>query len=318
MPEPATVTQPGRFDWLDRYLRPREGWLALGLLFVMLLSLGWSVQRAGWLDQADFLIPVAFYAILLGAVLGLSTLSVVATLPIGALVGGGIVLWTVGGEYFPELSQAGRLLALREEAIDFTRIIVDRGFAPQITPYALGLAAIMWITAFIAAYTLYRHHRVLDAILLVGAFLVANLASTLTDLLGYLVLFMLAALLLWLRAALIGREEGWQRRRVTENTEVPRAIMRSGVAFIAASIAMAWVLTSVAVASPLTAVWNNLDVVWHDVRDQLDGVFGGLSNADSRIGGTVFGSGFNVRGEWFSNDDPVLTYAASQPYYLKT
>ncbi|HEX2141019.1 MAG TPA: transglutaminase domain-containing protein, partial [Candidatus Limnocylindria bacterium] len=172
--------------------------------------------------------------------------------------------------------------------------------------------------AFIAAYTLYRHHRVLDAILLIGAFLVANLASTLTDLLGYLVLFMLAALLLWLRAALIGREEGWQRRRVTENTEVPRAIMRSGVAFIAASIAMAWVLTSVAVASPLTAVWNNLDVVWHDVRDQLDGVFGGLSNADSRIGGTVFGSGFNVRGEWFSNDDPVLTYAASQPYYLKT
>ena len=60
----------------------------------------------------------------------------------------------------------------------------------------------MWVTAFIAAYTLYRHHRVLDAILLVGALLIANMSATLTDLFPYLVLFMLAALLLWLRAAL--------------------------------------------------------------------------------------------------------------------
>ena len=45
---------------LDRYLLPREGWLALGLLFVMLLSLAWSVQRAEWLEPADFLVPVAF------------------------------------------------------------------------------------------------------------------------------------------------------------------------------------------------------------------------------------------------------------------
>ncbi len=81
----------------------------------------------------------------------------------------------------------------------------------------------MWVTAFIAAYTMYRHHRVLDAILLVGALLIANMSATLTDLFPYLVLFMLAALLLWLRAALIGREEGWQRRRVNENSEVPAA-----------------------------------------------------------------------------------------------
>ena len=111
----------------------------------------------------------------------------------------------------------------------------------------------MWVTAFIAAYTMYRHHRVLDAILLVGALLIANMSATLTDLFPYLVLFMLAALLLWLRAALIGREEGWQRRRVNENSEVPAAIMRSGLVFIAGSLVLAWVLTTVAVAAPLTA-----------------------------------------------------------------
>ena len=73
------------------------------------------------------------------------------------------------------------------------------------------------------------------------------------DLFGYLVLFSIAALLLWLRAALTTREEGWQARRVNENVEVPISIMRSGLTFIAASVALAWILTTVAVAAPLTS-----------------------------------------------------------------
>ena len=74
-------------EWLSRYARPREGWLSLALLFVMLLSLGWSVQRAGWIPHLEFLLPVAFYAILLGALLGLTRLSVVGVLPISAVAG---------------------------------------------------------------------------------------------------------------------------------------------------------------------------------------------------------------------------------------
>ncbi|HET6746080.1 MAG TPA: transglutaminaseTgpA domain-containing protein [Candidatus Limnocylindria bacterium] len=304
-------------EWARRYLQPREGWLAAALLMVMLLSLCWAVQRAEWLEQAEFLVPVAFYALLLGAILGLTTLSVVAVLPISAVVGGAIVLWAVGGEYFPGMSQAARFLTLRSEGIDWARILTDQGYAPQLSPYALALGLLMWSTAFIAAYTMYRHHRVLDAILLVGAALVANLSATLTNLFIYIVIFMLAALLLWLRAALIGREEGWQRRRVNENTEVPAAIMRSGLVFIATSIVMASVLTTVAVAAPLTAVWNNLDTVWTDARGQLDLWFGGLNNADSRFTGTSFGPSFSISGEWTSRDDPVLTVAATLPLYMR-
>ena len=158
----------------------------------------------------------------------------------------------------------------------------------------------MWVTAFIAAYTLYRHHRVLDTILLVGVALIANMSATFTDLILYLVLFSLAALLLWLRIALVNREENWRVRRVNENLDVPGQIMRSGVTFIVGSIALAWILTTVAVAAPLTSVWSNLDVVWSDVRNQLEGAFGGLAGTDSRIQGTSFGSSLRVHGSWTS------------------
>ncbi|MGZ6256045.1 MAG: transglutaminase TgpA family protein, partial [Candidatus Limnocylindria bacterium] len=305
-------------DWLRRYARPREGWIAYFLLFVMLLSLGWAVQKAGWLKQEDFLVPVALWASLLGTVLGLSGLSVLTTLPIAALAGTGVVLWTVGGEYFTTLSQGARLLALRSDAIEWTRAVSHFGYPNSLSPYAIGLAGIMWVTAFIAAYTLYRHHRVLDAILLVGAALIANMSATFIDLFGYLVLFVLAALLLWLRGALINREDGWRRRRVNENVEVPASIMRTGVVFIAVSITLSWMLTTVAVAAPLTDAWRNLDGVWTGVRDRLDGFFGGLTNAESRFSGSTFGSQFKVNGSWISNNSPVMTVASDKPYYMRT
>jgi transglutaminase-like putative cysteine protease len=304
-------------DWLGRYLRPREGWLSAFLLLVMAMCVVWSVQSAGWLIQDEFLTPIAFYAVVAGALLGISSLTVVAVLPASAVVGAITVLWIVGGEYFPGLSVGGRLVALRADAVDWIQILIAQGYAPQLTPYAIGLGLVLWLTAFTAAYTLFRHHRVLDAILLLGAALVANLSATLTDLLGYLVLFMVAALLLWLRAAMFGRQDAWQRRRVNENAEVPGAIMRSGVVFIGASVIMAWVLTSVAVAAPLTSVWNNLDTVWDGVRGRLDLVFGGLNGGESRLTGTNFGPKFAISGTWNSSDDPVLTVAADRELYLR-
>jgi transglutaminase-like putative cysteine protease len=290
----------------------------MALLLFMLVVMAWSVQRAEWFDRLDYLVPVAIVAGLTGALLGLTRLSVAITLPVSALLGAGFLLWTIGGEYYPDLGQGARLITLRGDAMDWTRIVVDGGFAPQLTPYALGLGALMWTTGFIAAYTLYRHHRVLDSILLVGVALIANMSATFTDLFVYLVVFSIAALLLWLRIALVNREENWRIRRVNENLDVPVQIMRSGVTFIAGSIALAWVLTTVAVAAPLTSVWSNLDDVWSGVRDTFDGALGGLSGADSRIQGTSFGSALTVHGTWVSSDGPVMTVAASRGYYMRT
>lgn len=304
-------------DSLRRLLRPREGWLSLALLLVMLLALSWSVQSAGWLEHLAFLMPVAFYAALAGTVLGLLPLSVTIALPIGALLGAGIVLWTVGGEYFAELDQLGRLMRLNSDSLGFVRSLLNSAYPNQLSPYAVGLAVLMWSIAFIAAYTMYRHHRVLDAILLVGAALIVNMSATFTDLFGYLVLFVLAALLLWLRGALLNREDGWQLRRVNENAEVPVSIMRSGIGFIAGSIALAWLLTAVAVAAPLTGAWRNFDGVWSGLQDNLDGVFGNLTNSESRFSGTTFGSKFRVSGTWVSNDAVVMTVGSQHGYYMR-
>ncbi len=302
----------------ERLLYPRAGWISLGLLVVMGLALAWAIQGARWLEQLEFLPPVAFWAMLVGAVLGAIRISVVFTLPTSAVIGAAIVLWTVGGEYHPELGQVGRIDALRTDLLGWTATMVRTGFPSEMSPYAVGLGLLMWSTAFTAAYAVYRYHRVLDAIMLLGAAMVINLSATFTDLFAHLLLFVSAALLLRLRAALVERQDRWQRRRVNENLEVPAAIMRSGIVFAAASVVLAWILTSVAVAAPLTDAWRGFDGVWTGVRDQFEGTFGTLTNPQSRITGSTFGRSFTVQGEWVSSDDEVLTIAAPKSVYLRT
>ena len=305
-------------ELVRRFLRPREGWLSMALVLIMVLSLAWSVEHGNVFEPIGFLGPVALFGVLVGALLGLTRFSIVLVLPASALVGAWVVLSTVCSDFFPTLGITNQLLVIRAEAFDWFRIVFQGGFAPQLTPYALGIGALMWVTAFMAAFALFRHHRVLDSILVVGVALIANMSATLAELFAFLVLYSLAALLLWLRVALVNREDAWRTRHVTETVDVPGQIMRSGVGFIFGSIALAWMLTTVAVAAPLTSVWNNLDGVWSKVTDQFEGLFGGLSGSNSRIQGTAFGSSFRVRGQWNSSDGVVMTVAATSPYYMRT
>ncbi len=302
----------------ERLRPPRAGWQGVSLLAVMVLALAWSIQGAAWLDRLDFVVPIGLFAIGCGALVGLLRTSIVFTLPLGAALGAAFLIWTIGGEYHGTLDDLGRLVALRQDLIGWTVTVLDTGYPSEMSPYALGLGALLWGTAFTASYVVYRYHRVLDAILLLGALMVANVSATLTPLLGHLVLFVAAALLLWLHSSLVARQDGWQRRRVNENVEVTASIMRSGILFGAGTVALAWILTSVAVATPLTGAWSSLDGVWTDVRDQFEGVFGSLTNPQSRITGSTFGPAFTVTGEWVSNDAEVLVLAAERPLYLRT
>ena len=175
--------------------------------------------------------------------------------------------------------------------------MLGTGYPPQMTPYAIGLGVLMFATAFAAAFAVYRHHRVLDAIVLLGAALIVNMSAILTDLFVQLLLFVVAALLLWLRAALVDRQDGWQRRRVNETLEVPdgdHAVGdprggdgdRSG---LAADDGRGGLAADRGVA-------QSMDGVWTGVRDQFDGVFGSLTNPQSRISGNSFGSSLHRPG----------------------
>ena len=298
--------------------RPREGWLSLALLLVIVLAVAWSVQGAEWLNRMDFLVPVALFGVASGTALALTTARAPLAIVAGAFLGAAVVIWTVGGEYFTPLDQLGRLLALRDDLLGWLRIALLRGYPPQMSPYAVALGMLMWVTAFSSAFALFRHHRALDTVLVAGSALVANMAATYTDLFGYLLLFVVAALLLLLRSALSERQLAWRARRVSETEDVPATIMRSGLVFASVSVVLALVLTNVAVAAPLQQAWGHLDSAWSGVSGSFRHLFMSVENASSRLGGPGFISEMPVTGRWESRDEIMLEVAADRPHYLRT
>ena len=134
-------------DLRERVLYPKAGWLSLGLLLVMALALTWAVQGAEWLDQLEFLPPVALWALVAGAILGVLPISVVWSLSLGAVAGAAVVLWAIGGEYHTALDQAGRIEALRDDLVSWTVTVLRTGYPAELSPYAIGLGALMWSTA---------------------------------------------------------------------------------------------------------------------------------------------------------------------------
>jgi transglutaminase-like putative cysteine protease len=284
----------------------------------MLLALAWAVQGAAWLEKLDFLVPLALLGALAGAVIGLLRVSVAASLAAAGVIGALLVLSLVGSEYLPEVDRFDRAVVLGDEFLRWLAMLLTTGYPVQVTPYALGLGALMWTTAFTASHVVFRYGLVGQAIVLVGALLITNMSATFADLFAYLVLFVLAAMILWLRSVQLSREESWLRRRVNENADVPASILRTGLVFTVGSVCLAWILTSVAVAAPLTDAWRSLDSVWTGIRDRFDTVFGTLTNPESRLGGPTFGSRLTVSGTWVSNDEEVLVMASTRAYYLRT
>ena len=297
--------------------RPREGWLSVALVGVMMLALAWSVQAARWLDALDFVLPAALVSALVGTVLALSPLRPSFALPLGALAAGVVLIWTIGGEYFPSHDLLGRALALREELVAWLTAVVYGGYPLQITPYALGLGTLMWAAGFMSAYAVFRHHRPLDGVLVAGTALIVNMSATYTDLFRFLILFVAAALLLLLRASLAHRELNWRARRVSETDEVPVSIMRSGLIFAAGSVALAWILTSVAVGAPLGDTWRHLDTAWSDLSGSLNRIFGTVQSGSSRLGTIGYANEMPISPTWESRDEVVLTVASDHPYYLR-
>ena len=264
---------------------PREGWLSVALLAVMLLSLCWSVQAAGWLDQLDFLAPVAIWALLAGLILGMSRLSIAITIPISAVVGAGILLWSVGGEYFPELDQLARLDLMRGDRHRRRdhRLPVRRR-VQQALVLAIGLGSpdlghrLHRRLRPVSPPPGPRHHPARRCVprgqprghhpgpVLLPRPVQPGRAPALAAGRPHRAPIGLGA-----------------ARASTRTWTCPASIMRSGVLFTAPAIGIAWILTSVAVAAPLTqAVRQPGRRVDERARPRSSGFFQGFNSSNAR------------------------------------
>jgi Transglutaminase-like superfamily/Domain of unknown function (DUF4129) len=293
-------------------LRPAEGWLTLLATAVMVMVLGGSLQDAAWTPDANnpdvnFLPWVGLIGVawgVMGAKVGWGRWR---THILGAAIAGLILPLIVGGIVLgPEAhagwdphSMAERLVATLgvTQRVWTDLVILGRPFTTQWAHYHLVFGTMVWGAGILAGYTVFGHRRPLDAVVVVGLGLIANMALTSHPQLPLMVIFSGAALMLLIRTHVFEEELTWARRKIGDPGTVGQLYLRGGALFVTAAVVGSVVLTATASSAPLQGVWSDLPRHLQGLQQLLQQI--GPPGGDPRGLGIVgFGNNASTGGLW--------------------
>ena len=303
----------------DLPLTPREGWVSVISLSVMLITLGIAIDNAEWAgqiggsstSQTGFLPILGILSVLVGAALAKSHYSRYAGHLIGAAIGAILLLNAVATSISIAPSLEGRLQDLNLSVSRWVQEVVVIGTRSYETSiFLIVLGALVWGAGQFAAYAVFRRHKPLPAVLLTGFMLLVNVSITVRDQYLHLIIFVAAALVLLIRLNLLDQAREWRARGMRDVADVSQAFMRNGAAFVAIAIIAATTLAANASSAPLSRAWQNLDDDLLEVGYTINRWLGGISGS-ARGPNILFTPSQTIRGVWESSSELVFTATAS-------
>jgi len=182
----------------------REGWATVVCLLLMFLCVAWAIQAADWTEGLPILQGVVLVGGLVGIVLAKShapnrmahLLSVLGGLTWAAYLTSGVLGRAVG------LSGQAAVVELEARLEVLPLIPFTKGLTANNYVFLFLLACLLWVMAYLSAWAVFRWQRVWWAVLVCGLALVLNINYAAANLTGYLIAFLLFALLLMVRASL--------------------------------------------------------------------------------------------------------------------
>ncbi len=304
---PASVPDDGhRFP-----MAPAEGWTAVGLAFLLCLTLAWSISDASWVlgrrGLTDFL-PLA-----IGLGVGWGTVSAKVGWPswlahlLGAIFAALILPIVVGGVIVPDVGgPSAAFLATAASVADAYLDLAVRGlsYTTQIGHFLLVLGILCWATGQFAGYAVFHHRRPLSAVIVVGVGLVANMALAPGNQLAYPVLYSLAALFLLISFHAYDERVTWTRRRIGDAVGLGGLYLRGGTVFVAMAVIAALGLTAQASSAPLADMWQGREQMLVDLGREFKRFF--PAGGTTRLVAVDFGSSAPITGVWTTDGSPVL------------
>ncbi|HEX3265889.1 MAG TPA: transglutaminase domain-containing protein, partial [Candidatus Limnocylindrales bacterium] len=306
--------------------RPAEGWITVLASLVMVTLLGASLVEAGWTvrekaGDPGFLLYVGAVGVafgFFGAKVGWGRWR---TYFVGALFAGLLLPLIMGGLLLEQrgvpvgwdpagLAARMSMASFVAEHVWIDLAVLRLPFTAQAGHYHLVFGAIVWGAGLLAGFTIFGHRRPLDAVVVVGLALLANMETTKHDQLWILILFSAAALLLLIRTHVFDEEITWARRKIGDPRTVGRLYINGGAAFVTAAVLGSVLLTNVASSAPLQGLWVDLPRHLAGLSQVLQGLAPG--GGDFRApGGVTFGAKVTTSGFW--NPSNAVAFNAQLP-----
>ncbi|MFC2037015.1 DUF3488 and DUF4129 domain-containing transglutaminase family protein [Chloroflexota bacterium] len=299
-------------------LELKEGWATVALLLIILFCVAWSIQTADWTYGLSILQGVVLVGGITGIVLAKSRVPNRMAHLIGLL--GGLtwaafltsrVLATSTG-----LSSEAAVIELERLVVEWLSVLVTGGTSSGNYMFLLLMALVLWLVAYFSAWAIFRWQRVWLAIIVCGLTLMLNITYAPENLTGFLVAFVLFALLLVVRTSLAFYQQEWKKAKVGYSPELVYSFLRAGLLIIVVAILLAWVAPVALASRPMQEVWDKVGEPWRKLQDQSNRIFQDL-NYRNEPAFITFRLSMKFGGAVELSDAPVMDVRATTGRYWR-
>ncbi|MFN2227911.1 MAG: DUF4129 domain-containing transglutaminase family protein [Anaerolineae bacterium] len=260
-------------------LELREGWVTVVCLLLVFLCVAWGIQAAEWAEGLSVLQGTVLVGGLAGIVLAKSRVPNRLAHLLSLVAGWAWSAYLTGQTMARALDMSWRLalVHLDTEFQDFFLTVFQGGSGANNYVFVLLLAFSLWIMAYFGGWAVFRWQRVWWAVIVAGAALLLNVNYAQEDLTLYIILFLLAGLLLVVRANVAIYEQEWRRLQVGYSSDMISSVLQAGLVVSVVAILVAWMAPSVLASRPLQPFWDKVAEPWRKLQERSAQVFRDLN-----------------------------------------
>lgn len=278
-----------------RLLMTWEDWLTFGAALMTFLAVSVSIQQAHWVTEMPPVVPTAMGGLLIGMVAARIRFPSAAIHPLAVLLGAVLVVLVVQ-TYAEGVTLTDRLQDFRARMHEWYVVVREGDISNDNLPFITLVHSVMWLSAYIAAWSIYRWHSPWLAVIPGGAVILANIAFLDGQPSAAFVAFLFGALWLIARMHLQRSQARWHRFRIDypEFISVPATQLTLALSILL--IGLAWLVPLGAEAKAVETVWSKVVSPASGQSDHLVRLF---HNIDSRKGAQLhtFGSTLPIQGQ---------------------
>ncbi len=296
---------------------PREGWLSVFLLYVVVWSVVHSVKEAEWTQHLDVLVTMAGVAILIGLAAAKGGLRPLASHVIAMLVGLEYIVLVFANRMSSRTWEA-QLAELLGHVSAWVQTAVEGGNSRDNVMFALVIACITWVLGYASSWLVYRLGKGWLAFVINGALLLMHLSYSYASLNYHFYVQFFAGLLLLVRLELMRRQQFWDRAGLIVQGHVVRNVVVTSAIAILVVMNLAGRGPAEQPTDLFEPAWARISDGWQRYQSHFDRLFGGVQGPPVVVVGLAFGSNMQPREGFELGTAPVLRIAAPRSRYWRT
>ncbi len=296
---PMADTYRGRLDH-------GGGWLTFLLALVMLAAMSQALVEAGWSEGLMAVQAAAWAGVTLGFLLALTRwegffpafYSFIASIPTLVILLRSAMLQGLGVH--------DAVLELYNRNVAWFTALVSGSPAADNLIFVLQLCLLGWWIGYLAAWSLVRHRRVVQAVIPTGVGLLVNAYYAPMNLGGYVALYLLVVLLLAMRVELARNESRWQLAGMRYAPDILLDFLKAGVIFAFVVTSAAWIMPDVTDYIATEGLLQPLDAPWKRVEDTWGRMYRALQYRGPAPQVTTYGRSLTLGGPVSLTDRPIF------------